>query len=70
MRCMMKKENPATKKLEKIEPYTKTKLTKCLRSIMSHLRIREDTIMSFVANMGKATTSGQAFPTSNISRFM
>ena len=59
---MMKKENPATKKLEKIEPYTKEQVDEMLKKYNITLENNVGHDYCFVANMGKADYLKSSIP--------
>ena len=59
---MMKKENPATKKLEKIEPYTKEQVDEMLKKYNVTLENNVGHDYCFVANMGKADYLKSSIP--------
>ena len=59
---MMKKENPATKRLEKIEPYTKEQVDEMLKKYNVTLEDTGGYDYVFVANMGKADYLRSSIP--------
>lgn len=59
---MMKKENPATKRLEKIEPYTKEQVDEMLKKYNITLENNVGHDYCFVANMGKADYLKSSIP--------
>lgn len=59
---MMKKENPVTKKLEKIEPYTKDQVDEMLKKYNIALEDTGGYDYIFVANMGKADYLKSSIP--------
>ena len=59
---MMKKENPVTKKLEKIEPYTKDQVDEMLKKYNVTIEDGGGYDYVFVANMGKADYLKSSIP--------
>lgn len=59
---LMKKENPSTKKLEKISPYTKEQVDEMLKRYNVNIEDKGGYDYVFVANMGKADYLKSSIP--------